>query len=128
MDMIRIADKFFPTILAITDQEKELGLMYRKELPPSMTFIYKKPQINKFWMKNTICSLDIVFCANNKILDIQRGEPYSTALIGKDILSDTIIELPSETCKSNKFSVGDSVEVLCSNSSLIKIFAHFNRL
>lgn len=127
MDIVKISGISFPTILAITDKEKELGLMYKRKITTSMSFIYNKPEVNKFWMKNTVCSLDIVFCHNQKIVDIQTGTPYSTALIGQDILSDTVIEFAEGTCKENKISVGSKVEMICCNDSLRKIFAHFNK-
>jgi uncharacterized protein len=94
---IHLGEKVFPTLLAISQEEQAKGLMYAAWPPPVMSFIYIKPQINKFWMKNTPSPLDIVFCYNNKITQIHKGDPYSTSQIGDDSLSDLIIELPFGT-------------------------------
>ena len=99
----------FSTLLAITPQEQERGLMHKKWPPPIMSFVYKLPSINKFWMHNTPSPLDIVFCHKNIITNICKGEPYSTALIGDDSFSDLVIEFPYGTCENKKIKVGDSV-------------------
>lgn len=106
---IKIKNHTIPTLLAISDEEQQIGLMYRKELPPSMSFIYNYPKLNKFWMKNTYCALDIVFCKHGKIVDIHKGEPLSTKTIGPDCLTDLIVELPYGTCSSLGVAVGDEV-------------------
>lgn len=106
---VKIKDYTIPTLLAISDEEQQTGLMYRKELPPSMSFIYSTPKLNKFWMKNTYCPLDIVFIKNNKILEIHKGEPMSTKIIGPDTLTDLIVELPYGTCSKLGVSIGDKV-------------------
>ena len=98
-----------PTLLAITPQEQERGLMHKKWPPPIMSFIYKLPSINKFWMHNTPSPLDIVFCHNNIIVNICKGEPYSTALIGDDSFSDLVVEFPHGTCKDKNIKIGDSI-------------------
>ena len=75
-NFIIINNKKFKTVLAISEKEQEQGLMYVDWPPPVMSFIYASPRINKFWMKNTKCPLDIVFCFKNKITNILQGEPY----------------------------------------------------
>jgi uncharacterized membrane protein (UPF0127 family) len=104
---VKIKDHTIPTLLAISDEEQQIGLMYRKELPPSMSFIYSYPKVNKFWMKNTYCPLDIIFCKQGRIIDICKGEPLSTRVVGPDDLTDLIIELPYGTCKQLGVAIGD---------------------
>lgn len=101
----------FSTLLAISDIEQQIGLMHRKELPPSMSFIYGSPRVNKFWMKSTYLPLDIIFCCNGKIVDIHKGEPLSTKLIGSNSLSDLVVELPYGTCNKLGFKPGDEVSI-----------------
>lgn len=127
-NFICIGTSEIPTELAITEQEQCHGLMFRTNLPPAMAFIYGKPQINRFWMKSTPKPLDIVFCHQNHIVDIQVGKPYSTALIGGNYLSDLVIEFPEGTCKAKNFQVGDSVSLKLSNTILRKIFATTHNL
>lgn len=121
-DFIIVAGKKVQTLLAITQTEQETGLMYQKWPPPVMTFIYASPRVNRFWMKNTISPLDIVFCHKGKIVLICSGRPNSTELIGGDTFSDLVVEFPAGTCTSFGVEIGDPVELECSNNSLMKIF------
>lgn len=100
-----------PTFLALSDQEQRTGLMYKKELPPSMSFVYDYPKINKFWMHNTPRALDIVFCNDGKIIHIAKGEPFSTSLIGPDSPSDLVVEFPYGTCRNLDIKIGDPVDL-----------------
>ncbi len=120
-DYIIISDNKIPTLLALTSSEQEKGLMFRETLPPAMSFVYKTPKINKFWMSNTYLPLDIVFSLNGKITNICKGEPLSTSLIGSDSLSDLIIEFPYGTCSRLEIKSGDSVKLICSLKSLAKL-------
>lgn len=103
---VYIGDNVFSTLLAISEDEQRVGLMGHGWPPPTMTFIYDKPQINKFWMKNTPSALDIIFCYKNKVSQICYGEPYSTSIIGDDKLSDLVIELPFGTVDSYGIKIG----------------------
>ena len=64
--------------VARTPQEKATGLMYRKALPEGqgMLFVYDKPLIPPFWMKNTLIPLDILFIGSDfKIKHIAEDTP-----------------------------------------------------
>lgn len=106
---IYIHDHIFPTYLAITAQEQQQGLMYVEPPTPVMTFVYATPVINKFWMENTVSPLDILFCHQGKISEICYGEPYSTKMIGSNLFSDLVIELPFGTAESSNLKIGHSV-------------------
>lgn len=106
---IYIHNNVFPTLLAISQDEQTVGLMEQPWPPPVMSFIYARPQLNKFWMKNTPSPLDIIFCLNGSIRQICKGEPYSTATIGDDDLSDLVIELPHGTAQSAGIKPGHKV-------------------
>jgi uncharacterized membrane protein (UPF0127 family) len=122
-DYVKIAGKKIPTILAITTDEQESGLMYKKWPPPVMSFVYASPRINKFWMKNCISPLDIVFSNKGKIISIFAGEPNSTRVIGDDRLSDLVVEFPAGTCKAYDIKVGHEIELEYSDEAKMKIFA-----
>lgn len=117
---IHINNHIFPTLLAISAEEQSKGLMYQEWPPPVMSFIYDTPSINKFWMANTTCALDIVFSHNGAISQICRGEPYSTSTIGNDSYSDLIVEFPYGTVKSFGIKVGDDVGLVKPNLEELK--------
>lgn len=119
---VKLKDKKFSVLLALSNEEQERGLMYVEPPVPNMAFIYGQPRINKFWMKNTKAPLDIIFAFNGKIVSICSGEPYSTRVIGDDKFSDLVVEFPAGTCNSYGIAPGDEIELECSDSSLMKIF------
>ena len=55
------------TQLAITPQQREIGLMFRKEMPvqEGMLFVFEQPATQCFWMKNTILPLTAAFVADD---------------------------------------------------------------
>tara|TARA_R110000868_G_scaffold99024_4_gene272667 strand:- start:22380 stop:22754 length:375 start_codon:yes stop_codon:yes gene_type:complete len=109
---LNINDNIFQTLLAITDEEQNNGLMYIKPPTPVMSFVYSYPKINKFWMKNTPSPLDIVFCKNGQITQIHYGEPFSTRIIGDNEFSDLVIEFPIGTVHNMNIKIGNCVELI----------------
>jgi len=71
----------FQVEMAITPEEKERGLMFRRELPEGqgMLFDFQFDQNVAFWMKNTYIPLDMLFIrADGRILRIaENTEPLS---------------------------------------------------
>ncbi|WP_262691314.1 DUF192 domain-containing protein [Kordiimonas aestuarii] len=65
----------FTVELALNDQERARGLMYREELEADkgMLFIFDDSAPRSFWMRNTYIPLDIIFIrADGRILNIVR--------------------------------------------------------
>jgi len=110
--IICIGNNLFETLLAISSQEQERGLMYLDPPIPNMAFIYERPGINKFWMANTKAPLDIVFCCAGKVTQICIGEPYSTTMIGDNRLSDLVVEFPSGTVMRSGIKLGHEINLL----------------
>lgn len=108
-DSISIKGQVFETLVAITEEEHRHGLMFQTWPPPIMVFPYKKAATRRFWMKNTPTPLDIVFCKNNSVVGIFKGEPLSTTLIGPNEPSDLVVELPAGTAARLGLTVGDYV-------------------
>jgi len=116
---IYLHNNIFPTLLAISSEEQSKGLMYQDWPPPVMSFVYAEPQLNRFWMKNTPSPLDIVFCCNGIIRQINRGDPFSTSIIG-DIKSDLVVEFPYGTVKNANIMIGQQVGLISPNGDEIK--------
>jgi uncharacterized protein len=58
----------FEVKVAYTPEDRARGLMFREQLPrdKGMLFIFDKPGVYRFWMKNTLISLDIIWLNENK--------------------------------------------------------------
>lgn len=117
-DKIIIGKYSFNTIIAITEDDHINGLMYKKWPPPIMSFPYNKAEVRKFWMRNTISPLDILFCFSGKVVDICLGKPLSLELLGPDQPTDLVIELPKGTVSKCSICVGDSVDLKYSVGTL----------
>jgi uncharacterized membrane protein (UPF0127 family) len=106
-------DHSFNIEVATTDQERALGLMFRRSLPENagMLFLYDRPQPATMWMKNTLIPLDMVFIsADGNVHRIeQNAEPFSTALIpsGGPILG--VLELNGGEAAKIGLKRGDKV-------------------
>ena len=109
--------------VALTEFEQSYGLMHLTT-PPNMIFPYKQAQVNTFWMKNTPCPLDIVFCLAGKIVKICSGKPYSTEMIG-NTLSDLVFETVAGNCAKNNINVGDSIKLAVPINELGENFNKF---
>jgi uncharacterized membrane protein (UPF0127 family) len=68
--------------LAVTDEERSRGLMYRDSLPDDggMLFVFERPGPYSFWMKNTRIPLAIAFIDSNGIIvNVEEMSAYSEA-------------------------------------------------
>jgi len=110
-----IESKNFDNLLvagAITKNQRQMGLMYIKELTDSngMIFIYKRPKVVKIWMYNTPLPLDIIFVdKNKKVLEIKEGIPYSKKIISSKYPVIAVIEIPRNCSKKIDLEVGDKL-------------------
>jgi uncharacterized membrane protein (UPF0127 family) len=103
----------FSVEMATTEQEKETGLMYRKELADGkgMLFDFSPEQQVSMWMKNTYISLDMIFIrADGRILRIaENTEPMSTRIIPSGGLAKGVLEVIAGTAKKYGIAPGDRV-------------------
>jgi uncharacterized protein len=103
----------FSVELAVTEAERERGLMYRKEVPEGygMLFDFKHEQPVSMWMENTYVSLDMIFIRRDgRILHIaENAEPLSRAIIdsGGPVLG--VLEVVAGTAKKLGIAPGDRV-------------------
>ena len=53
--------------VAASPQERQTGLMHRKEMPAheGMLFVFEQPGVQCFWMKNTLIPLTAAFVADD---------------------------------------------------------------
>jgi uncharacterized membrane protein (UPF0127 family) len=68
--------------VAQTPQQRQIGLMFRKEMPPSegMIFVFEQPATQCFWMRNTLLPLTAAFVADDgRIVNLVDMEPLNEA-------------------------------------------------
>ncbi|MFA5758037.1 MAG: DUF192 domain-containing protein [Clostridia bacterium] len=106
---ISINGMVFQTVIAETEQEQQYGLMWKEWPPPIMSFPYSQASYHKFWMKNTISPLDIVFCRSGSVVGVFKGTPLSTELIGPNEPSDLVVEFPAGYADKYGIVIGSNV-------------------
>jgi uncharacterized membrane protein (UPF0127 family) len=103
----------FQVEMAITPEEKEHGLMFRRELPDGqgMLFDFQFDQNVAFWMKNTYIPLDMLFIrADGRILRIaENTEPFSERNIPSGGPVRAVLEVIGGTAKKLGIAAGDRV-------------------
>ncbi|MBI5319467.1 DUF192 domain-containing protein [Bradyrhizobium sp.] len=105
--------QIFAVEMATTEDEKQKGLMYRRELADGkgMLFDFSPEQQISMWMKNTYISLDMIFIrADGRILRIaENTEPESTKIISSGGLARGVLEVPAGTAQKYGIAPGDRV-------------------
>ena len=103
----------FQVELAVTPEEHERGLMFRRELPDGqgMLFDFHFDQNVAFWMKNTYISLDMLFIrGDGRILRIaENTEPFSERNIPSGGPVRGVLEVIAGTAKKLGIAAGDRV-------------------
>jgi uncharacterized protein len=101
--------------LAITPDEHQRGLMYRKSLDADagMLFISEREQSHVFWMKNTLIPLDMIFIgANRRIVGIvQNAEPQTLSPRQVGAPSQYVLEIGGGLSASLGIRSGQLVEL-----------------
>lgn len=111
------ANRKFELEVARTPQQQAIGLMGRTSLADNrgMLFLFSSPQPIKFWMKNTLIPLDMIFLRDGKVQAIAANvPPCKTATCptyGPDTESDRVIELRGGTAKEIGLKVGDRIGI-----------------
>ncbi|NMM09851.1 MAG: DUF192 domain-containing protein [Polaromonas sp.] len=67
--------------VAVTPAQREMGLMFRKDMPQheGMIFVFEQPTKQCFWMKNTVLPLTAAFVADDgTIVNTADMKPQTT--------------------------------------------------
>jgi uncharacterized membrane protein (UPF0127 family) len=103
----------FRVELAVTDEERARGLMFRKHLPEGqgMLFDFKRDQDVSMWMENTYVSLDMIFIrADGRIARIaENTEPLSRKIISSGTPVRAVLEVVAGTARKLGLAPGDKV-------------------
>ena len=100
--------------LATTPEARSCGLSLRDSLPANrgMLFVYAKPEILTFWMKNTRVPLSIAFIDTaGRIVSIQKMNPLPTTTVyASPVPALYALEVNQGWFEENGVGVGDVVE------------------
>jgi len=105
--------RMFSVELAVSNEEREKGLMYRKQVPDGygMLFDFKQEQPVSMWMKNTYVSLDMIFIRDDgRIARIaENTEVLSERVISSGQPVRAVLEVVAGTARKYGIAPGDKV-------------------
>jgi uncharacterized membrane protein (UPF0127 family) len=103
--------------LAVTDEERSRGLMFRERILPDqgMLFVFEEEDVHGFWMKNTLIPLDMLWLDSEKrVIHIEadvppcREEPCPT--YGPDRPARYVLELKAGQAAANGIQLADRLQ------------------
>ena len=104
----------FDVEMALTEPQREHGLMFRKELGPyeGMLFDFYHDQKVSFWMKNTLIPLDMLFIAGDGTIRhiFANAKPLSTDTIPSEYPVRAVLEINGGTAALLGIKPGDKVK------------------
>jgi uncharacterized protein len=102
--------------IADTNNQRELGLMFRRHLDEEagMLFVFPGPAKQVFWMKNTYLPLDMVFADTDaRIVGIvANAEPQSEAQLTVDAPAQYVLEVNGGFCSRHGVAAGDRLKFI----------------
>lgn len=104
----------FSVSVADTIEEQMRGLMFVESMPDDegMVFLYEVPQIIKFWMKNTLIPLDMLFFdETNTLIHIEHSAtPHDETPRGPaDKNTCSVVELNGGMAKKLNITIGSKL-------------------
>lgn len=101
--------------IARKPRERQLGLMFRKELPADagMLFVFENPQQLSFWMHNTYIPLDMIFIgADLTVLGVvENTTPLSDDSCSVPGLSQFVLEVNALFARRHGIAAGTRVKL-----------------
>ncbi len=100
--------------VAATPEARSRGLMWRTELAAGkgMLFLFPEEEVQSFWMRNTLISLDMIFInMGMKVAGIvERAEPRTLTQRTVGVPSQFVLEVPGGWSQSVGVTKGSAVE------------------
>lgn len=112
---IQINQKIIQVEIADTDQEREIGLMYRKKLPTENGMLFKFDYAMPvcMWMKNTYIPLSVAFIdSNGTIINIEKMHPLTENIHCSKRAAQYALEMNQGWFEKNNIKKGDKVASL----------------
>jgi uncharacterized membrane protein (UPF0127 family) len=104
----------FRVEVARTEPEREKGLMYRDHLAPDagMLFLFERPSIQTFWMKNTLIPLDMIFISSGHTIAgvVANARPLTLTARSVNEPSQYVLEIGGGLASRLGIRAGEHVE------------------
>ncbi len=102
--------------LARTQDERSRGLMFREQLEADagMLFLYEGESVHRFWMKNTLIPLDMIFISGDlRVVGVVAdAAPQTETLRSVDRPSQFVLEVNGGFAAEHGITAGTEVEFL----------------
>jgi len=115
---VELKGRHFQIEIADTDASRERGLMFRDSMPTDhgMLFLFDRPALQTFWMKNTHIPLDILyFDQNYKFVSAQQRVPPCRSepcvVYPSEAPAQYVLELNAGTAEKLDLKPGDALKV-----------------
>lgn len=102
--------------LARTPEEQAQGLMFRESLPEKtgMLFLFGEPAPHKFWMKNTMIPLDMIWIDGaGRVLFVSANTPPCKADpcpdYGPEVPALSVLEIAGGMAEKEKITMGSTL-------------------
>jgi uncharacterized membrane protein (UPF0127 family) len=105
----------FRVELAVTPEEHARGLMYRSHLDADagMLFVFDDARVQRFWMKNTLIPLDMIFIAPDRRIAgvVENAAPETETERMVPARSQYVLEIGGGLAARLGIHAGESVEM-----------------
>jgi uncharacterized protein len=119
MSRVCFEEACFDVEIADTTYKQQRGLMNRESLEKNkgMLFVFEKENIHKFWMKNTLIPLDMIWIdGNRKIIYIQKNAQPCKAepceIFGPDENAKYVLEINGGLAENIELEIGDEMRIM----------------
>lgn len=115
---VQLAGRSLTVEIVNTPESRERGLSGRSELTADgMLFVFDKPTLIGFWMKDMLFNLDLIWIKDGRVVDITENAPKPE--VGQDWRSlpmyapaqpvDLVLEVPAGAVDAWQVQVGSSL-------------------
>ncbi len=112
-----VGDRRIELEVAKTPEQQATGLMSRPSLAPNrgMMFEFSPARVARFWMKNTLIDLDIIFLRQGKILSMEKAvspcPKDPCPVYGPFLEVDQVVELAAGQAEQLGLKIGDRLRI-----------------
>lgn len=110
-----IKNKTFKLLVARSEEDKQIGLSKHESLPEDsgMIFLFDKPSLYSFWMKDMKFAIDIIYIRGDRIVTIYENQKPTKdgtpPILTPSEPADKVLEINAGLSKKYNIKKGDKV-------------------